>query len=263
MAQPEINIVNTSITQCFTKASNIFIDSYIYPLLLVENEVKEIQLSWVNKHNKVIPVVVNINVNEEGLSFWSLYECTNRDKLNDELIKAKELLEIQSKELYQLAITDSLTGLINRRELENQANRLISQTYRNQSRFALLALDVDFFKKVNDNYGHIIGDKVLKHLAELLKEERRANDIVARIGGEEFVLLLPDISEESAYKLAENLRKRVESTQVDNVKFTISLGVVVSQKSEKADFSTLLKMSDDALYNSKKSGRNKTTVESF
>jgi len=100
---------------------------------------------------------------------------------------------------------------------------------------------------------------VLKHLAELLKEERRANDIVARIGGEEFILLLPDISEESAYKLAENLRKRVESTQVDNVKFTISLGGVVSQKNERAEFTTLLKMSDDALYLSKRSGRNKTT----
>lgn len=261
--KPENKLINSSISTCFTKASNIFIDSYIYPLLLVETVAQEIQLSFIDQNKQVVPVVVNIRLGEEGTSYWSLYECTNRNKLHSELIKAKEKLEEQSKALYQLAITDPLTGLMNRRELQNQITRIINLVARNPSTFALLSIDVDFFKQVNDTYGHHAGDKVLKHLARLLQEDRRANDLVARIGGEEFVLLLPDIDEANAYKLAESLRKKVENEVMGNISITISIGLVVSHKNEKNSFDILLKLSDDALYRSKNAGRNQTTVAHF
>lgn len=254
------NLINSSLSQCFTKASNIFIDSYVYPLLLVERVVQEIQLSWVDKNQKIIPVVVNIKLDEDGASYWSLYECTNRDKLQTELIKAKEQLEQQSKELYQLAITDPLTGLINRRELQNQASKSINQAMRNSSTLALLCIDVDFFKRVNDSYGHQIGDQVLIKLAAILKSKCRFYDIVSRIGGEEFVLLLPDIDEKNAYQVAETLRTTIETEVINNLHITVSVGLVVSEKNQKVDFDSLLKAADDALYLSKKSGRNRTTI---
>ena len=256
-------LTNLSLSSCFSKASNIFIDSYIYPLLLIETAVQEIQLSWVNQQKKVIPVVVNIRIGEDGKSYWSIYECTNRDKLHSELIKMKEKLEEQSKELYQLAITDPLTGLMNRRELQKQITRAINQVSRNPSTFALLSIDIDFFKRVNDTHGHQEGDKALIHLANILKEKRRTNDIVARVGGEEFVLLLPDINEENAYKLAESLRKKVKQESVNDIYITISIGVVVSNEDEKRSADELLKLSDDALYSSKNTGRNKTTVAQY
>jgi sigma-B regulation protein RsbQ len=261
--QPENILLNSPISSCFTKASNIFIDSYLYPLLLVEKVAQEMQLSWINKQQQVIPVVVNIRLSEEGESFWSLYECTNRDKLHDELIKAKERLEEQSKELFQLATTDPLTGLINRRALQNQANIIINQELRNQSTFALLSIDVDFFKQVNDNYGHLAGDNVLKHLAKVLSKGRRVNDVVARVGGEEFVLLLPDIDDVNAYTLAETIRKNIENEVIANINITVSIGLVVSHKNESVDFDTLFKLSDDALYHSKQTGRNKTTMATY
>lgn len=261
--QSENILLNSPISSCFTKASNIFIDSYLYPLLLVEKVAQEMQLSWINKQQQVIPVVVNIRLSEEGESFWSLYECTNRDKLHDELIKAKERLEEQSKELFQLATTDPLTGLINRRELQNQANIIINQELRNQSTFALLSLDVDFFKQINDNHGHQVGDNVLKVLAKVLSKGRRVNDVVARVGGEEFVLLLPDIDEVNAYKLAEEVRQNVENEVFSNIHITVSIGLVVSHQNESIDFDTLFKLSDDALYHSKQTGRNKTTMAKY
>ncbi len=254
------NLINSSLSQCFTKASNIFIDSYVYPLLLVERVVQEIQLSWVDKNQKVIPVVVNIKLDEDGTSYWSLYECTNRDKLQTELIKAKEQLEQQSKELYQLAITDPLTGLINRRELQNQASKIINQAMRNSSTLALLCIDVDFFKRVNDSYGHQVGDQVLIKLAAILKSKCRFYDVVSRIGGEEFVLLLPDIDEKNAYQVAETLRTTIETEVINNLHITVSVGLVVSEKNQKIDFNSLLKAADDALYLSKTSGRNRTTI---
>ena len=159
-----------------------------------------------------------------------------------------------------LATTDPLTGLLNRRELLTQADKIIHQVARNSSTYALLSIDVDLFKCVNDTYGHQTGDKVLKHLANLFVEERRANDLVARTGGEEFVLLLPDIDKESAFLFAENLRKKVECQSIDNIDITVSIGLVVSQQDVKTEFNTLLKLSDKALYDAKHLGRNRTII---
>ena len=143
--QPEDKIINTSISQYVSKASNIFIDSYIYPLLINESVVQEIQITWVAENGQKIPVVANIKLGKNGVSYWSLYVCANRDKLHSELLKANEKLEKQSQELFSLATTDPLTGLLNRRELQAQAKKVIYDVSRNLSTFALLSIDVDFF----------------------------------------------------------------------------------------------------------------------
>lgn len=258
--QPDGSLINNPLSKYFTKASNIFIDSYIYPLLIQESCVQEIQITWIGKNGERIPVVVNIKKGSEGMYYWSLYVCENRDKLHSELLKANEKLEKQSQELFRLATTDPLTGLLNRRELQVQAQKIIHQTARNLSTFALLSIDIDFFKRVNDTYGHPAGDKVLIHLANILNQERRVTDLVARMGGEEFVLLLTDIDQENAFQLAENLRKNIEKQSIDTIKITVSIGLVVTRKNIRTDFDKLLELSDNALYQSKKSGRNKTHV---
>jgi sigma-B regulation protein RsbQ len=131
---------------------------------------------------------------------------------------------------------------------------------RSASSFAVLTLDIDFFKNVNDTHGHQAGDKVLKHVASQLTQGRRTNDLVARVGGEEFVLILPDVEEADAFIIAENIRERVASQAVDSISVTISIGVVVSKISTRADIDRLLLMSDNGLLESKRTGRNKTIV---
>ena len=256
----EAALINTPLSNCITKASTIFIDSYVYPLLINESIAQEVQITWIGPNGTTIPVVVNIKLGKDGLSYWSVYICTNRDKLQSEWLKVNDKLEKQSQELFRLATTDPLTGLLNRRELQTQAKKVIHQAARNSSTFALMSVDVDYFKHVNDTYGHQAGDKVLIHLANILSKERRVNDLVARIGGEEFVLLLPDIEHEDAFMLAEKLRKTVEKNVIDNLKITISIGLVVTIKDTLIDFDALLKASDQALYDAKKTGRNKTSV---
>ena len=113
---PSEQLLNTPLANCFTKASNIFIDSYIFPLLLTESVVQESQMNWLGKDGKAIPVVANIKLGQGGNSFWSLAVGTNRDKLQSELINAKNKLEEQSQALFLLATTDPLTGLLNRRD---------------------------------------------------------------------------------------------------------------------------------------------------
>jgi sigma-B regulation protein RsbQ len=253
-------LIGSPLSVYLSKASNIFVDSYIYPLLINESLAEEIQLTWVDKDDKRTPVIVNIKLAADGLSYWSVYVCANRDKLQNEWLQVNEKLKIQSKELLLLATTDPLTGLLNRRELQSQGQKLIHQADRASSTLALMSIDVDFFKRVNDTYGHQAGDNVLINLAQIFTKERRVNDLVARIGGEEFVLVLPDVNQEDAFDLAEKLREAVEEKLIANVKITISIGLVVTQKNASVDLNTLLNASDNALYESKNSGRNKTSI---
>ncbi len=261
--QPEKQMIDSNISQYMSKASNIFIDSYVYPLLINESIAQEIQLTWIGKNGQRIAVVANIKLGLKDISYWSLYECANRDKLHGELLKANEKLEQQSQELFSLATTDPLTGLINRRELQAQVKKVIYQVSRNLSTFALLSIDVDFFKRVNDTYGHQAGDKVLINLANIFTTSLRAHDLIARAGGEEFVVLLQDIDEKDAFLLAEKLRGNVEESAIDDIKITVSIGLVVTRKNAFLDFDMLLKSSDNALYDAKKSGRNRTLIAQF
>lgn len=154
---------------------------------------------------------------------------------------------------------DPLTKLLNRRGYKIAYNALIDSHNRNPRPFALLFLDIDHFKRINDTYGHDIGDDVLKKLAELLKKGVRRSDIIARWGGEEFVLMLDDTNAESAQKVAEKLRKNVENYHDDHLpRFTISIGVI--QGNERESLDSMIKKADIALYKAKESGRNKVVL---
>jgi len=147
--------------------------------------------------------------------------------------------------LKELASTDYLTGILNRRAFFNLVNTL------ELNKYSVLMLDIDHFKKINDTYGHDIGDKVLKTFSNTIKNNLRKEDIFARIGGEEFVVLTKNIDKSRLYFFAEKLRKKVEELKIGNIKLTVSIGGHIIGFGE--DINLSLKRADEALYEAKKS----------
>lgn len=164
-------------------------------------------------------------------------------------------------ELDQLATVDFLTGLPNRRRFMEQAEAEMARSARYKQPFAMAVLDIDFFKKVNDQYGHSAGDAVLKTFGAVCLETLRDSDFVGRIGGEEFGMLFPNTSLSEASKVLERLRSRIAETAVvidgnQKINITASFGVaVVSEHGDEID--PLFQLADQALYEAKESGRNR------
>ena len=165
------------------------------------------------------------------------------------------------------ATTDSLTGLLNRRGFDEQLKKMLNDRRKSGAGFCVIMADIDHFKNINDNYGHLFGDKILKVFARLLREKTRSTDHVARFGGEEFILILPETSMENAVMVAENIRKAVEKLQVRNTKtgdvieaMTCSFGIAAHRFDEPSN--DLVDRCDTALYKAKQTGRNKTVKSS-
>ncbi len=169
-------------------------------------------------------------------------------------------LDGANRELERLASHDTLTELWNRQRFESALDIELERVRRYGSTCALIMLDVDRFKQVNDHYGHAAGDHVLMHMGELLARETRAPDQVARWGGEEFMILLPETDADAAWIVAERIRRRVAESRVDGPEhITVSLGVTTNSGTEER--SALLRRLDDALYQAKRNGRNCVCVE--
>jgi diguanylate cyclase len=160
--------------------------------------------------------------------------------------------------------TDGLTGLNNVRKFDEVYNKLINDLQTNNQSLSLLYIDIDFFKKINDTYGHTEGDEVLKELGSLLLSNTRNFDLVSRNGGEEFTVLLLDCRLERAIEIAERIRKKVEKHAFTlksgkEINLTISIGVASYQDTTE-DPAMLIKDADQALYQAKNTGRNKVVA---
>ncbi len=167
-------------------------------------------------------------------------------------------IEMQEK-LQKLATIDSLTGIYNRYKLDEAILLQIERYKRYKEPFSLCMLDIDHFKRVNDTYGHDVGDRVLQALSRLVMGDIRKTDIFGRWGGEEFIIILENTNKEQAFIIAEKLRKRVEATVIDEkYKITISIGVAQYEASDSRE--TLVKKVDEALYKAKENGRNQVVV---
>ncbi len=164
------------------------------------------------------------------------------------------------QELEHQASTDSLTGLLNRRAVTRWAEEEFARTQRYHRPLTVLLLDIDFFKKINDRFGHDVGDHVITRLADICKSSLRSTDQVCRWGGEEFLVILPETALAQAMLLAERLRLSVEQAKVESsqgdVTFTISLGL--AQLESGVNFEELVDHADQALYQSKQQGRNRS-----
>ena len=194
------------------------------------------------------------------------------DKLSKRDISYLEQLTTQSaitinrantySKVLQYATLDALTNLNNRRQFETRLKQEIATTKRQKNPLCAMMIDIDFFKKVNDTYGHASGDTVLRTVASIIKEHLRESDIPARYGGEEFAVLLPYTHIEEAKIVGERLRKAVENASIPidkkNINVTISMGLAEFEPTLTGE--ELFKNADKALYEAKESGRNRVCI---
>lgn len=180
-----------------------------------------------------------------------------------------ERLDEAELALHRLARTDELTGLPNRRALIEAGEDVLSRSRRRGSDVALLFVDVDHFKRINDTHGHIVGDLVLRHLARRIAGGLRETDLLCRFGGEEFAALLPDTDEQSAAEIAERLRRTTAASPImarqsegPAIPVTLSLGLTAAEAESAGDIHRLIDVADRAVYAAKEAGRDTVAMRS-
>lgn len=176
--------------------------------------------------------------------------------------KLSDKLEQDYKLLQTVSITDKLTQLNNRTRTDVYLPEALEKAQTSGTGIALLLLDIDHFKKINDGYGHLAGDTVLRQFADILKQQANEHDFLARWGGEEFIVLLPSADVDQAFNYAEQLRHKVSQFNFGAVgQVSVSCGVAISQPADTAE--QVVKRADDCLYQAKRNGRNCVVVERF
>ncbi len=184
-----------------------------------------------------------------------------------ELLARIEVIIQRMKNFHELSMRDELTSAFNRRYFNERLEEEISRSKRTGRPFSIVLMDIDFFKQINDHHGHCVGDYVLVQFVDFLQNQLRKSDLVARLGGEEFVLLLPDTNSSKAYLLVEHLRKILAENTVHydeygvkaDIQFTFSAGIACCAE-HAAEAEILVALADRALYHAKSSGRNTTKI---
>jgi two-component system cell cycle response regulator len=192
-------------------------------------------------------------------------ELLARVHVGRRLIDLHRQIEAKNRLLEELALTDSLTGLPNRRAIEEWSARQLSGAARHGFPMWVVLMDLDHFKSVNDTYGHDAGDTVLKKFGEVLRANTRLSDISGRIGGEEFLLVLTHADEKSVGVVLERIRKQLAEERFEwkgsTIRVTASFGVAGFSGKKAPEFSQLVKQADAALYRAKDNGRNRIEME--
>jgi diguanylate cyclase len=204
---------------------------------------------------EVIGCVKELTFGAEGIKH-------KMEEVRSEVDSLKKQLELS----YREAHSDALTGLANRRAMDKFIAENLSDSYEGETtQLSCIILDIDFFKKINDQFGHLVGDSVLRFIGKILKNLTKGQDLVARFGGEEFIILLPHTACRDAYTLANKLREKFQTTALtirdtnQKLKITVSFGIATYRTGEPvADF---IARADKALYLAKSSGRNRVMGE--
>ncbi len=187
-------------------------------------------------------------------------DCMVGHELQNEQFQILKQRILRSRRANHLIIMDSLTGALNRDAFLERANEEISLAIRRKESICLAMIDVDHFKQINDQNGHVIGDYVLRHISDYLNNRLRRSDVVGRYAGDEFLVLLPDTDLESAYLVLDMIRKNLVAHNINvnnaDVRVSISLGLVASRPTEPVDIETLIMDADKKLYEAKVAGRN-------
>lgn len=274
------------IESLLTNVSQIMFYSYFYPTISMKKSVDEMLIKLTAKNGTNKPFVLNARkllINNEQLIDCIFMKMDKRVNYEKELWQAKEDIKVtlvkkeqafqQLEKIYEeielkqlqlqemnenlkkLSHLDQLTGIYNRHFLTGYLKEQVKLADENQHVFSLVIVDIDFFKRVNDTYGHLAGDLVLARLAVLLKEYINEQGVVTRYGGEEFVIILPNKNKEQAIEIANYLNLLVAKqvfAEVDHI--TISLGISTVREGDTK--TTIFKRADDALYAAKHNGRN-------
>lgn len=288
MGYEQSDLLNEHVERLMSMANKLIFHSYFYPTINLNEHVEELFINFKDSKGISVPYLLNgRRYNNGGMERIDciLVQMKKRIDYELELRSAKQQveeayiakdqalanleqlhLEIEKKQtelmemntiLVELSVTDKLTGLKNRRFFQEKLEEQITLYNETGKIFSLLILDIDRFKKVNDTYGHQVGDEVLVQLAQVLTTQARETDIAARYGGEEFVVILPNTDIEESKIIAEQLRQSVELSQWKTGSITVSIGIATFT-TEDSD-ATILKNADQALYASKENGRNRVT----
>jgi diguanylate cyclase (GGDEF)-like protein len=179
-------------------------------------------------------------------------------RLTDDLVLQRQALRDVNRRLRLLSDVDGLTGVLNRRALQRRLRAELKRAQRDQTPTTLVLVDLDHFKQVNDTYGHVAGDRVLRRVGRHLRRLARASDSVGRMGGEEFMALLPATSTAEAFRFAERLRTTLAEKPEDSATppVTASVGLYTRDGAEAVDLEDALRRVDAALYRAKSEGRN-------
>jgi len=228
----------------------IVITSYIFIHKNIIVPVRKMSEAISNFHDNSCNIVeFKTNDNEIGIMIKEFF-----------IMKKKLVGDYQTLE--GISLTDELTGISNRRAFFERAESVLKISHRNQTAFSIMILDIDFFKRINDTYGHLVGDDILKYLVNNIANEMRSSDIFARFGGEEFIILLPDTEESGCYGLAQKIRTIIErNPYTDNklrIPMTVSIGI--SQFRDENEIRDIITRADEALYRAKDHGRNKVEI---
>lgn len=255
--------LSLALNDILSKASLIFYESYVKPILKNNGIFKEVQLTLVTSRGDRVPAVANISLIDEKL-FWAVYPAQERDKLYQELVSARENLEQKTEELTRLTRLDPLTSLLNRRALNTDLTKIITLMKRKYVPVCVVLIDIDFFKSINDNFGHEYGDEVLLTLASTLSNVVRESDLVARWGGEEFLVALYNTNLQDAQCYCNRIHEAAQKITLPNSKnLTVSIGVAVIEPRDLEDKDVIAKKinkADNALYKAKHNGRNQTQL---
>ena len=233
-----------------------------------KNETPEqVKLIWPSLETGEGCTIRSVHVRKDGSKFPVEINITGLiDKGSRQMFAlARDITETEKLKEYlsNLAMTDELTNLYNRRAFLLTLDKEIASAKRYRRDLSVLVVDIDFFKKINDEFGHSVGDIALRHFALVASATIRSQDTIGRIGGEEFAVILPDTSLEHATKLAERLRIEMENTEVKHnlgtIKFTVSIGISCYNE-ESVDAKFLVNNADKALYEAKGAGRNQVRI---
>ena len=255
---------NLKLSIAVVKDDPILLDILQKTVNSISNEThREIFMKWIPiKYEKNVDYSLAWEISAGAMFLILITVYWNRKiiKTNELLKKAKEDIEEKNKELEKLATTDNLTNLYNRRKLDELLRNEIFRSERFEHVFGFSILDIDYFKNVNDTYGHQIGDKVLIEIANILKSNLRKTDFVGRFGGEEFVIICPESNIENINELMERFRLIIEKYDFGKVTHqTASFGITIFKKDDTID--SIIKRADEALYEAKNSGRNKVCIK--
>ena len=241
--------------------------SSIFDIGEKEEKPEQVQLIWPSLETGEGCTIRSVHVRKDGTKFPVEINITGlMDKGSRQMFAlARDITETEKlkEHLSKLAMTDELTNLYNRRAFMLTLEKELASANRYNRNLSLLMLDIDYFKKINDKYGHPVGDIALQHFAKIASKAIRSQDTLGRIGGEEFAIILPDTNVAHASTLAERIRKAVEDTSIvhnlGTIRFTVSIGISCYDENN-MDSKLLVNNADAALYAAKGAGRNQVTV---
>lgn len=254
---------NSIASSCFEERRIIFIEDAMQDVRfqtkesILASSIRSVVTIPLQQEEEVVGVIYLDNLRTPGMFHQHQIDFLKSFSL-------QTTIALENARLYTQAVTDDLTRLFNRKYVDSRIEEEMLRSKRYARRCCILLMDIDFFKKVNDTYGHRGGDMVLEALANVLRREARGTDIVARYGGEEFLMLLPETDIEGAITFAERLRESIASLEIRKedavIRITISIGVSAYTPGFGNNVRTFVEEADKALYQAKKDGRNQVCV---